>query len=194
MRSVGLPLRSEGQVVLHPLVTEVHVLVAPVGCGELRVQDHLANLHFGASKLNRFIHRVDIPEVSGKGDGGELLCVVSVAVSHSAGELDLTAWLESQAPGEDRRGDCATLRIEGSHVGKTDSLDPVSSCSESYLEWQQGLTLGCGNMVVPVICEEVQIVLAIDTEHGDEVGRIDSISEKLHTHAGFDVRSISVNW
>ena len=47
-------------------------------------------------------------------------------------------------------------------------------------------------MVHEVISEEIETVLTIDRVHADKVGRVLSISEQLHTHAGSKVRSLGV--
>ena len=48
---VLLPIREDGHVLVHHLVSEEHVLVSPHGGGHLAGQDQVTNVGLGATKL-----------------------------------------------------------------------------------------------------------------------------------------------
>lgn len=50
---VGPPLGSEGEVVVHALVAEVKVLIAPVRSGERRFRHDLTDPEFSTTELGR---------------------------------------------------------------------------------------------------------------------------------------------
>ena len=49
-------------------------------------------------------------------------------------------------------------------------------------------------MVGPIVLEEVEAVLTVNAEHGDEIGGVDTVTEELHTHAGLHVGRSLVDW
>lgn len=56
------PLWSELDILVHALVPEKHVLIAPFRWRELRLEKNGSNLRFYATKLRRLVHRVDFIE------------------------------------------------------------------------------------------------------------------------------------
>ena len=48
-------------------------------------------------------------------------------------------------------------------------------------------------MIAPVISKEIEVILAIDTEHSNEVCRVSAVTEELNTHAWLHVRCLCVN-
>lgn len=47
-------------------------------------------------------------------------------------------------------------------------------------------------MIAPIMLEEVQAVLAINSEHSHKVGRVSAIAEELDTHTRLHVGRLSV--
>ena len=93
-RRVGLPLRAQLQVFIHALVSEVEVLVAPVGGGKLRVGQQLANQFLFATELSWLIHGVDVVENGTHRNRRQISHEVLVAVRDSFSKLELASWCE----------------------------------------------------------------------------------------------------
>ena len=178
--SVGLPLGLVLEIVVHALMAEEHVLVTPVGGDHRRLSLHLSDELLLAAKLSRLIHGVDIEESGVLRNG--LQVVQECGVVGLSGVSKVTRWYKSQRPREDRRLLSAVLSVHG-HIRKTDSLDIVSGSLESELKRNECGIMGVGDVVVPVVLEEVEAVLAIDAVHGDEVGGVDTITKEFDTHA-----------
>ena len=194
-RGVGhvlLPLGVVLEVVLHQLMAEEHVIVTPVGGHEVRVRHELANERLSAAKLSREISGVDVEESGANRDRGVKISLEGDVVG-GRWVRELTSGLKAERPGERDVSLDDSVRTVISHVGESDGLD-IGGCGlESEFERDQGLVLGFGDVVNPVVGEEVEIVLTIDAEHGHEVGGVDAVTEELYSHAGPDVGGLGVD-
>ena len=97
---VGLPLWAQLQVVVHALVADIEVFVAPVGGGERRRRDKSPDFCFFSAELGGLVHREDVVEDRTCRDRGEVPLKVGVASCHSRGELELTGGREAERPWE----------------------------------------------------------------------------------------------
>lgn len=77
---VLLPLGMDREIILHPLVTEVHFLVAPVRCCHLRCSDDLSDLQLGAAELLWLVHRIHCVQECSRSDRRKLVHEVRVAI------------------------------------------------------------------------------------------------------------------
>jgi len=111
---VGFPLGLEFEIVVHSLVTEEHVIVAPEGGnhggGSLELSDEL----LGTAKLGGHVGGVDVEEGGASGDS--LQVIKERLVVGVGGHGELTSWLKAERPGEDDGGLKGTILGSRSHV------------------------------------------------------------------------------
>ena len=77
---VGFPLGPQFEVVVHALVTDVQVFVAPVRRSQLRARYDLGDPGLLATQFGGLVHGVDVVEDGAFGDGCKVVAEVGVAV------------------------------------------------------------------------------------------------------------------
>ena len=189
---VRLPLGMDGEIVVHSLVTDVEVLITPVGSSQGGFGLDRGDMLLAATELSWLIHGVDFVQDGALSDRSKIISEVSVAVANCVGEIVFTTWCETEGEGEDGCLSLASLRV-GGHLGETDGLDPVSLSGESGRERLQGDGLGVRDVVHEIVFEPVKTVLSVNTEHANEVGGVVTVSEQLDTHAWGHVGSLGVD-
>ena len=135
LRSVRLPLRSELEVIVHTLMAEVHVLVAPVRRYHLGLGDHASDELLGATQLIRLILSIDVKESGVGRDGGQVLgegCFIRVLR-----EFPLSTWLEAQFPREHGCFFNCTILGDTCHIRHTNGLDILGCGLESQCKWDK---------------------------------------------------------
>ena len=121
LRSVRLPLRSELQVIVHSLMAEVHVLVAPVRSHHLGLGDHASDERLGSTQLIRLVLSIDVEESGVGRDGRQVLC--ERCFIRVLREFPLSSWWEAQLPWEHGSFLNRTILGDTSHIRHTDGLD-----------------------------------------------------------------------
>ena len=177
------------QVVVHPLMAEEHVLITPLRGGERRSTGKLSNQPLRASKLGRFVHRIDLVKDRSLRDRFQILHEVLVALAGAARKLDVMIRLESERPGEDNWILNLSILSLCSHIRQSHRLNVLRCEGKVPFKRLERLALCIWDMVREVIFEEVQTRLTIDRVHGDKVGGVSAISEEFGTHARSQVDS-----
>lgn len=129
LRSVRLPLRSKLQVIVHSLMAEEHVLVAPVRSHHLGLGDHASDERLGATHLIRLVLSIDVEESGAGRDGGQVLC--KRCFIRVLREFPLSGWLEAQLPWEHGSFLNRTILGDTSHIRHTNGLNILGSGLES---------------------------------------------------------------
>ncbi len=191
--SVGNPLGSESQVVVHSLVTEVEMLISPVGSRQLRGSLDLTDFLLRTSELLRLVHCENIVKNRARWDGLKISQEVRVACRHGAWELKFASWLESELPWEDVFAGSFTSLVLAGHLRETNGLNPLGLGGEAGFKRLERDRLGVWDVVREIVGEPVQVILTINAEHGNEVGGVNAISEELDTHAWGKVGRLSVD-
>ena len=189
-RGVGLPLRMDLKIVVHALMAEVHVLVTPVGGLHRGQSFHLTNHLLNSTELSGLIHGINVEEHRARRD--RLQIVHERRVVGLFRELPIARGLKAEREGEIRFFVDTFLSVR-SHVRQANSLDILRGSLKPELERDKSRGVSLGDMIGPVISEEIKIVLSIDAEHSDEIGRVDTITEELDTHAWLHVGSFIVD-
>ena len=96
--------------------------------------------------------------------------------------LELTGWCEAQFEGEDWCSFGSGL-ISPCHVREAYRLDELSLSVEFHLQRFERDTLGCWNVVRPVVGEEIPVILAVNAELCNQVGKVCAISQELEAKA-----------
>lgn len=174
--SVGNPLGSESQVVLHSLVTEVEMIISPVGSRQLRGSLDLTDFLLRTTELLRLVHGENIVQNRARWDRLKISQEVGVACSHGAWELKFTSRLESELPWEDVCAGSFTSLVLAGHLRETDGLNPLGLGGEAGFKRLESDRLGVWDVVREIVGEPVQVILTINAEHGNEVGGVDAIS------------------
>jgi len=166
------PLRLILEILVEPLVAEVHVLVTPLRCNQLSRGLDLSNELLGAIKLLRLVHRVDLEKDLTSGHClKSLLQVESCRVFHGAGIL--CDGLETKLPGEDwGRLSCAVLLVLG-EVRQSHRPGIVSLTSKVLQSCDHERIDGRLNVVNLAVLEEVQAKLSIEAVFSNNVGGVD---------------------
>ena len=136
IRGVGFPLRPELQVIVHSLMAEEHVLIAPVRSHQLGLGDHVSDKLLCAAQLGRQVRRVHVEE-SGVGRNGAQVLFKGLSISIFV-HLPLSGGLEAQFPGE--HGRCLRRAILGPlrHIGQTNGLNKLGGGLEPQFERDEG--------------------------------------------------------
>ena len=135
LRGVRLPLWSELEIIVHSLMTEEHVLVAPVRSHHLGLGDHASDERLGATQLIRLILSIDVEESGVGRNCGQVLgkgCLVRVFR-----EFPLSGRLEAQFPWEQGSFLGRTILSDACHIGHTNSLDILRCGLESQCKWDE---------------------------------------------------------
>ena len=176
------PLGLEDEIVVHALVAEEHVLVAPVGGGELGLEHKLGDHSLSTAELLGLVHSVNVVQDGLSWDGCKVHVEVSGSLSGALSELKVTSGLKAHHEGEDGRFGSAILGIAG-EIGETQLSDPLCLSGEVGLERLERDLGGVRNVVSEIVSEPVHSGLAVDGVHGDDVCRVDAVTEELDAHA-----------
>lgn len=193
LRSVGNPLGSESQIVVHSLMTEVEMLITPVRSRQLRGSLDLTDFLLRTTELLRLVHSENIVQNRARFDGLKIGQEVRVACSLSAWELKFTSWLESELPWEDVFAGISTILFHAGHLRETHGLNPLGLGGEAGFQRLESSRLGVRDVVREIVGEPVQVILTINTEHGNEVGRVEAISEELDAHTWGQIGGLGVD-
>ena len=140
---------------------------------------------------SRLVRGVDVEEQGVVGDRLEVL--LEWRVVGFLRVIELAGWLKAEGPGEDWRGLLGTILCISGHVGEADRLDILSGGLEPDFERDQRLIMRVRDVVGPVVGKEVEVLLTIDAEHGNEVSGVDTVAEEFDTHTRLNVRGLSVD-
>ena len=150
------------QVVVHPLMAEEHVLITPLRGRERRSTGKLSDQPLRASKLGRFVHRIDLVEDCSLRDRLQILHEVLVAFGGGARKFDVMIGLESERPGEDHWILNLSILSLCSHIRQSHRLNVLRCEGKVPLERLERFALSIWDMIREVIFEEVQTRLTID--------------------------------
>ena len=180
------------KVVVFPLVLEKHVLVRPVRCHELSIHIDLSNQLLSAAELNGLVHGEDF--VKGLPGWHLLEYLLQIELGRVFDWVCVGGnWLEAKFPGENR------VLLLSSVLGVHRKVRKAHRPCEISLDCEMGQARknarchGRLNVIREAVLEEVEALLAIQAELGDDVGRVDAVAKELDADTRRHMLSLSVN-